>query len=86
MYPNPQENEATDIHEFVQKKQQAFQRAFEFVRRNLNEKQNRRNAIYIKKVHGPIYKEGQKVLPLSSIHRFWNDFDVRKPLEGTVCH
>ena len=43
-------------------KQQAFQRAFELVRRNLNEKQKRRNAIYNKKVHGPTYKEGQKVL------------------------
>ena len=62
MYPNPQENSTTDIHEFVHKKQQAFQRAFELVRRNLNEKQKRRNAIYNKKVHGPTYKEGQKVL------------------------
>ena len=62
MYPNPQANETTDIHEFVHNKQQAFQRAFELVRRNLNEKQKRRNAIYNKKVHGPTYKEGQKVL------------------------
>ena len=62
MYPHPQENKTTDIHEFVQNKQQAFQRAFELVRRNLNEKQKRRNAIYNKKVHGPTYKEGQKVL------------------------
>ena len=62
MYPNPQENTTTDIHEFVHNKQQAFQRAFELVRRNLNEKQKRRNAIYNKKVHGPTYKEGQKVL------------------------
>ena len=35
---------------------------FELVRRNLHEKQKRRNAIYNKKVHGPIYKEGQNVL------------------------
>ena len=62
MYPNPQENATTDIHEFVQNKQQAFQRAFELVRRNLNEKQKRRSAIYNKKVHGPTYKERQKVL------------------------
>ena len=53
MNPNPQEHETTDIHDFVHKKQQAFQRAFELVRRNLNEKQKRRNAIYIKKLHGP---------------------------------
>ena len=43
-------------------KQQAFQRAFELVRRNLNEKQKRRNAIFNKEVHGPTYKEGQNVL------------------------
>ena len=57
MYPNPQENATTDIHEFVHSKQRAFQRAFELVRRNLNEEQKRRNAIYNKKVHGPTYKE-----------------------------
>ena len=62
MYPNPQENETTDIHEFVYNKQQAFQGAFELVRRNLNDKQKRRKAIYNKKVHGPTYREGQKNL------------------------
>ena len=62
MYRNPQENATTDIHEFVYNKQQAFQRAFELVRRNLNEKQKRRNAIYRKKFHGPTCKAGQKVL------------------------
>ena len=41
MYPNPQENETTDIHLFVHIKQQSFQQAFELVRRNLNEKQKR---------------------------------------------
>ena len=43
-------------------KQQAFRQAFELVRRYLNEKQKRRNAIYNKKVHGQTYEEGQKVL------------------------
>ena len=62
MYPEPQDNTTTDLHEFVHNKQQAFQRAFELVRRNLNEKQKRRNAIYNKKVHGPTYRKGQKVL------------------------
>ena len=62
MYPNPQENEAIGFHEFVHDKQQAFQRAIELVRRNLNEKQKRWNAIYNEKVHGPTYKEGQKLL------------------------
>ena len=31
MYPNPQENATTDIHEFVHNKQQAIQREFELV-------------------------------------------------------
>ena len=62
MYPNPQEKKTTDIHELVHNKRRAFQRAFERVRRNLNEKQKRRNAIYNKEVYGPAYKEGQKVL------------------------
>ena len=62
MYPNQQKKETTDVHEFVHTKQQAFQRAFELVRRNLTEKQKRRNAIYSKKVNGPTNKEGQNVL------------------------
>ena len=61
MYPKPKRIATTDFHEFVHNKQQAFQRAFELVRGNLNEKQKRRNAIYNKKVHGPTYKEVQKV-------------------------
>ena len=59
LYPNPHEKETTDIHEFSHNKQQAFQRAFELVRRNLNKKQKRRNAIYNKRVHGPTFKDGQ---------------------------
>ena len=62
MYLNPQENKTNDSHEFVHNKQQAFQRAFELVRRNLNKKQKRQKFIYTKKVHGPTYKERQKVL------------------------
>ena len=49
LYPNRPDNETTDIHEFVHNRQRAFQRAFELVRHNLNENQNRRNAIYSKK-------------------------------------
>ena len=49
MYPSPQENETTHIHELVQNKRQAFQRAFELTRRNLNEKQKRQNATFSKK-------------------------------------
>ena len=62
MYPEPQEKETTDVHGFVHIKQQAFQRAFELVRRHLNEKQKHRNALYSKKVTGPTYREKQKVL------------------------
>ena len=62
MYPHPQGNETSDIHEFVHNKQQAFERVFKLVRRNLSENQKRRNAIYNKKVHAPTYKEGQTVL------------------------
>ena len=53
VYPNAKENENTDIHEFMHNKWQAFQRAFELVSRNFNEKQRRRNAISSKRIHGP---------------------------------
>ena len=62
MYPNLQENETNDFPEFVHNKQEAFQRVFELVRRNLNENQKSRNTIYSKTFHGPAYKEGQKDL------------------------
>ena len=61
MHVNPQEKETTDFHESEQNTQLTFQRAFEQVRRNLREKEKRRNAIYSKKVHAPTYKGGQKV-------------------------
>ena len=80
---NQQENETTDIHEFVQNKQQEFHRAFELVRRNLNEKQKRRNAIY-KKNPRPNVKSRTKSFALSSSRRCWENFSIRKPLEGTV--
>ena len=62
MFPNPQEIETTDIHEFLHNKQETFQRVFELVRRNLKENQKCRNAIYSKKVQGPTYIKGQKIL------------------------
>ena len=82
LYPNPQENETTAIHEFVHNKQQAFQRAFELVRRNLNEKQKRRNAIYNKKVDGPAYKEGQKVLLYHPATAIGTTSKVASPWKG----
>ena len=62
MYPNRQEKETTDVHEIVHSRKQAFQRALQLVRRNLNKKQKRRNAIYRKNIDGPTYNGGQKAL------------------------
>ena len=45
MYLNPQQIKTTNLHESVHNKKQAFQRAFQLVRRKLTEKQKRRNAI-----------------------------------------
>ena len=62
MYPNLQEIETTYVHGVVHTKEQALQRAFELVRRNSNEKQKHRKAIFSKKFLGPTIKAGQKVL------------------------
>ena len=62
MYPNPEWEGPSNVDNFVYQRQKAFQRAFELVRNNLNKNQLRRNALYNKKVHGPTYEEGQKVL------------------------
>ena len=58
----PQESETNDTHELVHNKQEAFQQAFELVRRYLNENQESRNANYSNKVHGPTCKDGPTVL------------------------
>ena len=84
MYANPQKNETTDIHGIVHNKQQASQRAFELVRRNLNENQKRRNAVYNKKVHGPTYKAGQKVLLYHPAIAVGTTSMFASPLERTV--
>ena len=62
MYPNPSPTQAKNVHDYVHTKQQAFQKAYETARTALNFQQKRRNTIYNKKAHGPLYKEGQKVL------------------------
>ena len=74
MYPSLQEIETTDIHGFVHNKQRAFQRAFELVLLNLNEKQKRRNAIYNKKGPRSNKQRITKSLALSSRYRCWIDF------------
>ena len=60
MYSNPEENETIDILEFVHTKQQAFQRSFELVRRNLNKKHKRRNTIYKKRFKAQHTKKDKK--------------------------
>ena len=62
MFPSPESDCTTNVHEFVHQRKQAFQRAFALVRDNLNKNQRRRNAIYNHKVHGPTYRDGQEVL------------------------
>ena len=62
MFPSPESDCTTNVHEFVHQRKQAFPRAFALVRDNLNKNQRRRNAIYNHKVHGPTYRDGQEVL------------------------
>ena len=68
IYLDPQENETPDIHDFVHNKQQAFQRAFELVQRNLNEKKKANCYIQQK---GPRHniQRSTKSVALSSGHR-----------------
>ena len=62
MFPSPESDCPSNVHEFVHQQKQAFHRAFALVRDNLNKNQRRRNALYNHKVHGPTYREGQEVL------------------------
>ena len=51
MYPSPQMDSTISFNEYVYQRKQAFQRAYDLVRKTLNETQQRRNAIYNKRVH-----------------------------------
>ena len=51
-----------DVHDWVSQKEEAFRQAYELVRRNATTQQRRRNNLYNRRVHGPIYKEGEHVL------------------------
>ena len=62
MYPNPNQQQADSHHNYVHERQQAFLRAYNLARTALNSNQKRRNAIYNRKVHGPLYDEDRKVL------------------------
>ena len=62
MYRAPEHNESSSLKKQVLERQQAFRKAFELVRRNTTSQQLRRRALYNRKVHGPVYKEGDCVL------------------------
>ena len=58
----PQSAEPDNLHDWVLQKQNAFRKAFLFVRRNATAQQRRRDILYNKHVHGLTYKEGEHVL------------------------
>ena len=62
MYPSPNDHLPSSTNEFVSARKLAFQKAYESARSILNQSQKRRNALYNRKVHGPLYQGGQKVL------------------------
>ena len=62
MYPSPNDHFPSSTNEFVSARKIAFQKAYESARTTLNQSQNRRNALYNREVHAPLYQEGQKVL------------------------
>ena len=62
MFPSPESDCPTIVHELVHQRKQAFQRAFALVPEDLINNQRRRNVIYNHKVHGPTYPDGQEVL------------------------
>ena len=62
MYPSPNDHLPSFTNEFVSARKLAFQKAYESARSTLNQSQKRRNALYNRKVHGPLYQEGQNVL------------------------
>ena len=54
-------NRSDSHHNYVYERQQAFLKVYDLARTALNSNQKRRNAIYNRKVHSPLYNEGQKV-------------------------
>ena len=62
MYPNPHDHLPSSTNDFVSARKLAFQKAYESTRSSLNQNQKRPNALYNRKVHGPLYQEEQKVL------------------------
>ena len=62
IYPSPIDHLPSSTNELVSARKLAFQNTYESTRSTLNQSQKRRNALYNRKVHGPLYQEGQKVL------------------------
>ena len=62
MYRPPSSTTPIDFHDWVSLKEEDFCQAYELVRRNATAQQRRRNNLHNKRVHGPIYKEGEHVL------------------------
>ena len=62
MYQPPEHSEPSSLKKQVLERQEAIRKAFELVRRNTTAQQLRRSALYNRKVHGPVYKEGDCVL------------------------
>ena len=62
MYQDPEHSEPSFLNKQVLERQETFRKASEIVRRNTNALQLRRSALYNRKVHGPVNKEGECVL------------------------
>ena len=62
MYIPPEHSEPLSLKKQVLERHEAIRKAFELVRRNTTAHQLRRSALYNRKVHGPVYKEGDCVL------------------------
>ena len=62
MYKPPEHTEPSSLNKQMLERQEASHKAFELVRRNTTAQQLRRSALYNRKVHRPVYKEGDCVL------------------------
>ena len=62
MYQPPEHSEPSCLKKQVLERQEAIRKAFELVRRNTTAQQLRRSALYNRKVHEPVYNEGDCVL------------------------
>ena len=62
MYKPPKHSEPSSLNKQVLERQEAIRKSFELVRRNTTAQQLRRSALYHRKVHGPVYKEGDRVV------------------------